>query len=141
MSGHFVLKSITASDQAVAVSKGAAWGAIQHSPQPGWNAQSRQVLSQALQNQNIGNRAGLPPHRYLQFSYNNADMRDAAEQYLKGAGWADSLIRPSFMSLRALTPAATVAWGRPDPNQALLKQFQNGDAIVEIYYLSGGEMQ
>jgi hypothetical protein len=83
MSGHFVLKNISVSDQAIAVSAGANRSGLQHS-EVGWNTNSRGVLSNALQGRDIGDRAGLPPHRYLQFSYNNANMRDQTSRYLQG---------------------------------------------------------
>lgn len=147
MSGHFVLKSIGASDQAIGIMKGARWSEIQHSPHPGWNAVTRNTLSQALQDQDIGDRNLLPPHRYLEFSpgrYNTVAEHDEAERYLRGAGWADSLIRPSHMDLTNLSANAAAAWGNgvhsTRPNDALAEQFRHGAASVEIYYVGGEEI-
>jgi hypothetical protein len=139
MSGHFVLKNISVSDQAIAVSAGANRSGLQHS-EVGWNANSRGVLSNALQGRDIGDRAGLPPHRYLQFSYNNANMRDQTSRYLQGTSWADSLVRPDHMGLRNLAEGAATAWNEHKPNEAMLQQFLHGDSIVEVYYVSGGEI-
>ncbi|MEU8685265.1 hypothetical protein [Streptomyces sp. NPDC048611] len=138
MAGHFILSSITNSDIALAVQKGANWSAVQHAD-IGWNTASRDVLSKALNGQPIGNRDGLPPHRYLESKFSTGPT---LEKYLRGAGWADTLIRPDSagLGLRELSPKARAAWDRGDRTAALVEQFLHGTATVEVYYISGTEM-
>lgn len=137
MAGHFILKSITFSDLQVARQMGGTWSTLQHG-YVGWTRESTRVLGQALSGQAIGNRDGLPPHRYLQFSAGNGDR---IEEYLKGAGWADGLIRPDSpgLGLRALIAAAAATWPG-NKNLALVAQRQHGSISVEVYYLGGETM-
>ncbi|WP_058044448.1 hypothetical protein [Streptomyces roseifaciens] len=138
MAGHFILKSISNSDLTIATSKGAAWSPLQHA-NVGWNAASRAVLSKALSGQSIGNRDGLPPHRYLE---SKVSTGPTLEKYLRSAGWADLLIRPASpgLGLRELSPKAKAAWDRGDRTGALVEQFLHGTATVEVYYINGTEM-
>ncbi|WP_329127030.1 hypothetical protein OG727_04670 [Streptomyces caniferus] len=138
MAGHFILSSITNSDIALAGQKGANWSALQHAA-IGWNTASRAVLTNALNGQPIGNRDGLPPHRYLE---SKASTGPTLEKYLRGAGWADMLIRPNStgLGLRELSPKARAAWDRGDRTGALVEQFLHGTATIEVYYISGTEM-
>ncbi|QLE72065.1 hypothetical protein FGW37_11025 [Streptomyces rectiverticillatus] len=138
MAGHFILRSITNSDLTIATSKGATWSALQHGS-IGWNTASRAVLSKALAGQPIGNRDGLPPHRYLE---SKASVGATLEKYLRSAGWAGQLIRPASagLGLRELSPKAKAAWDRGDHTGALVEQFLHGTATVEVYYISGTEM-
>ncbi|MFG2532151.1 hypothetical protein [Streptomyces sp. NPDC048516] len=138
MAGHFILRSITNSDITLAGQKGANWSALQHA-NIGWHTASRDVLSRALNGQPIGNRDGLPPHRYLE---SKVSTGPTLEKYLRGASWADLLIRPDStgLGLRELSPKARGAWDRGDRTGALVEQFLHGTATVEVYYISGTEM-
>ncbi|MFI2188086.1 hypothetical protein [Streptomyces sioyaensis] len=138
MAGHFILSSITTSDLAIARQKGATWSVLQHAT-VGWNTASRAVLSKALSGQAIGNRDGLPPHRYLECK---ASVGATLETYLRGAGWADLLLRPNSagLGLRELSTKAAAAWARGDRTATLVEQFLHGTASIEVYYISGTEM-
>ncbi|MFC5724744.1 hypothetical protein ACFP1Z_31805 [Streptomyces gamaensis] len=138
MAGHFILRSINNTDLAIATSKGATWSVLQHA-NIGWNTASRSVLSKALNGQPIGNRDGLPPHRYLE---SKKSVGDTLEKYLRNAGWASQLIRPNSagLGLRELSPKAKAAWDRGDRTGALVEQFLHGTATVEVYYINGTEM-
>ncbi|GAA2343378.1 hypothetical protein OHT20_09805 [Streptomyces caniferus] len=139
MAGHFILRSITTSDLNLARQKGATWSAKAEHADVGWTAASRKVLSDALAGKPIGSRAGLPPHRYLECKFS---VGAALEAYLRGAGWADLLVRPDSvgLGLRQLSTAAESAWKRGDKNGALVEQFRHGTATVEVYYVDGLEM-
>ncbi|WP_405842366.1 hypothetical protein OG528_28990 [Streptomyces platensis] len=128
MAGHFILKSITTPDLATALDKSATWSVLQHKD-VGWTAASRAVLTRALGGQAIGNRDGLPPHRYLECK---ASAGEKLEEYLKRAGWADLLLRPNSagLGLRVLSTKAAAAWARGDRNGALVEQFLHGTAAA-----------
>ncbi|CAM5545246.1 hypothetical protein [Streptomyces abikoensis] len=138
MAGHFILKSISNTDLTIATSKKATWSPLQHG-NIGWNTASRAVLSNALAGRPIGNRDGLPPHRYLEAK---VSAGSELEKYLRSAGWADLLIRPASqgLGLRELSPKAKAAWDRGDRTGALVEQFLHGTATVEVYYINGTEM-
>lgn len=140
MSGHFILKSINATDIALATSKGAAWSAVQHAD-VGWTTASRQTLTTALNNGAIPNRDSLPPHRYLSFSY-GSQAQVALQELLRRVSWADQLIRPTGagLDLRNLSPNAQVAWAAGRREDALVDQFQHGTLTIEVYYIAGTEM-
>jgi|SRR4051794_20026183 hypothetical protein len=144
MAGHFVLRSITTSDLAVAQTKGCTWSALQHrggtarpvppgGNYPGWNALGSLTLTTAL-GAGIAARDDLPPHRYLQFGPILAGFDPYS--YIQGAGWADLVVRPN-MGLRALTALAQTAWNNGNLGQAVFLQAQAGAVSVEIYYVAG----
>lgn len=139
MAGHFILRNISTADLAIAQSRRATWSAKAEHANVGWNAASRDVLARALRGQPIGSRAGLPPHRYLECKFSAGT---ALETYLRGAAWADQLVRPGSagLGLRQLCPSAAAAWQRGDRTGALVEQFRHGTATMEIYYTNGLEM-
>lgn len=137
MAGHFILKSISQSDLNVATGAPlqAHWSNLQHG-EVGWTQESEATLTNALSGNAIGNRNTLPPHRYLMV---NGGPDDNAIKFLRGAGWADSLVRPSSdgLGLVALCPQATIEWNAGRKNEALVAQALHGNVSIEVYYQSG----
>ncbi|MFJ9609042.1 hypothetical protein ACIRS1_22150 [Kitasatospora sp. NPDC101176] len=151
MAGHFILNNILRSDLDDAQTHSATWGNIQHA-EVGWTEQSRKVLVRALNSQSIPgdpephNRAGLPPHRYLQWDKTNGDP-DAIARWLSGlrADWVDKmkLLRPTGdgLGLTGLCSDAQAAWAAGKINGAISAQFAQGHSLIlEIYHLGGKEM-
>jgi hypothetical protein len=149
MAGHFVLNSITVSDLTTAQMKGCAWSALQHvggtarpnppgGTYPGWTQVGQVTLAAALGPAGIGARDNLPPHRYLQFGpiQEGHDPFD----YIRGAGWADSVKRPPSMGLRQLADEAQAAWNAGNAGRAVFLQARHGQVSVEVYYLAGSLM-
>jgi hypothetical protein len=155
MAGNFILKSITQSDLSTAIRfPHIRWSDTAHrqgtlinpaQPQgarfPGWTVTTRQTLSNALANVAIGNRQNLPPHRYLEISA-WAQLNDDEKGYVRGAGWADSLVYPNGagLGLKAMTGAVLTAWNLGNKNQALEEALKQGNVSIEVFYQSGMEM-
>jgi len=156
MAGNFILTSITQSDLMVAIKfPHISWSISPahkkdspvnpNNPQgekfAGWTSETRTVLSKALNNEDIGSREGLPPHRYLEIR-SWAALTDKEQYYIKGSGWADNLVYPNSqgLGLKALKPKATFEWGRGNKTEALVEMLKVGDVSIEIYYQSGLEM-
>ena len=147
MAGHFILKSITTSDLTTARSiPGISLSDLVHAagtrqgndaPFEGWTKDTRDELTKALGNQPIADRKKLPPHRYLMIS--NAGSTTATATYLAGAGWAESLIRPTGagLGLAALSKDAQSLWDAGDKPGALSRQSSQGNVSIEIYYIAG----
>jgi len=156
MAGNFILKSITQSDLVTAtnflhiswstspahkkgtpIDPGNPHGAIF----AGWTPETRKVLSNALNGINIGNREGLPPHRYLEIKAWQT-LNDKEQYYVSGAGWAENLVYPttSGLGLKALAPLARADWAQGNKNQALIEMLKIGGVSIEVFYQSGMEM-
>ncbi|MEV5510713.1 hypothetical protein [Streptomyces orinoci] len=106
-------------------------------------------MSQALNNQAIPNRNGLPPHRYLSFDQAGNPNKDRTAEFLRTtrASWVDQnrLRRPTGagLGLKELCQKARDAWSRNKLNEALVEQFLDPQAArvtIEIYHLDGHEM-
>ncbi|MBP0481361.1 hypothetical protein [Sagittula salina] len=137
MAGHFLLPSLPYTELYAAQTLAAArWSGRAHAA-VGWNQASEAVLTAAINGGNIGNRNGLPPHRYLQFDA-EPNLSEDATRYFNFASWVDALTRPASigLGLRALCPAAQQSWPH-DKSRALREQIAHGDVSVEVYYLSG----
>lgn len=131
MAGHFVLNRISHQDLQMVNCNirdnrniGVGLGPLQHAPGaaipggrvfPGWTDASIQTLTNELNGQNIGNRAGLPPHRYITIPGNNPDPAIWAD-YLRAAQWIGDLVRPGNPSFgtTALIPATLTPWNQGD---------------------------
>jgi hypothetical protein len=155
MAGNFILKSISQSDLSTAVRyPHMRWSGTAHRQgdpinpaQPtgarftGWTQSTRQTLSDALANRNIPNRQNLPPHRYLEIDA-WARLNDDEKAYVRGAGWADSLVYPSGtgVGLKAMTGEVLAAWNAGNKNQAVEEALKQGNVSIEVFYQSGLEM-
>lgn len=155
MAGNFILKSITQSDLSTAIRfphirwSGTAHlaGALINPSRPtgprfaGWTVTTRQALTDALGNRNLPNRESLPPHRYLEID-GWSRLDDAEKAYVRGAGWADSLVYPSGtgLGLKALNGDVLTAWNTGNKNKALEEALKQGNVSIEVYYQSGIEM-
>jgi len=143
MSGHFILKNITTAqkDECLAKYAQSSWSVLQHAA-VGWNAGSRLVLQNALSGQNINNRNGLPPHRYLGFPAGQPTVEQLT--FLSGhdADWIRDMVRPNSpgLGLTGLCPNAAAEWAQGRKKEALIEQIKNGATSIEIYYLNGNEM-
>lgn len=150
MAGHFILKSITVSDLSTARSKpGITLSDLVHvagtrqgndAPFQGWTKETRDELTRALGNQEIADRKKLPPHRYLVIS--SASHNAETSTYLTGAGWVESMIRPTGagLGLSALSRDAQSLWAAGNKVGALLTQCCQGNVSIEIYYIAGESM-
>ncbi len=116
------------------------WGALQHAG-VGWTPLSRGVITQVFANNAIPNRAGLPPHRYLEFGVENP-ISESRSLYLRSAAWVDQLTRPADLGfgITALSPQALTEWNAGRKAQSIIAQIQHGNVSVEIYYVDGHEM-
>lgn len=104
---------------------------------PGWNAGSRQVLTQALGGTILGNRSGLPPHVYLGFGVGSIKADGASAKYLMrnfaAGGWTTRLERPAGMGLSALHSDAAGDWGT-NKVKTFAKQIKGNGVSLEIYH-------
>lgn len=105
---------------------------------PGWNEGSRGVLNLGLGDERLGNRSGLPPHRYLGFDVGSIKPGGASAKYVMktalAEGWVTQLVRPIGMGLSELAAPARVDW--PDHKaKAFAKQIVANGASVEIYHV------
>ncbi|GAB2724500.1 hypothetical protein [Kitasatospora kifunensis] len=141
MSGHFILVNIDTHELNSGKLVGGTWSAKAEHASVGWNQASRAVLTQALNGQPIGNRSGLPPHRYLSFALSSTTP-DKVRTYLRGVEWASRLVRPNStgLGLTALSPKAQTAWATGDRHLALIEQYNHGTVTMEIYYFDSLEM-
>jgi hypothetical protein len=103
---------------------------------PGWNEGSRAVLDNGLNGVQLGNRSGLPPHRYLGFGVGQIGNGSSGKYIIRNAlagGWVTELLRPGGMGLTELAGAARGDW--PDQKaKAFAKQVRANGASVEIYH-------
>lgn len=143
MSGHFILWNIkTAQRDACLRNYGnSAWSVIQHA-NVGWNLASRGVLANVKAGANIGNRTGLPPHRYLQFPGGAPTLPQRTFLFGSDGLWIKDLVRPNSpgLGLTGLCPAAAAKWGEGRYQEALIEQITHGGTSIEIYYLDGKEI-
>ncbi|MCF3102094.1 hypothetical protein IPZ58_10905 [Streptomyces roseoverticillatus] len=148
MSGHFILSNISQADLDNARAHGGTWSPLQHG-NIGWNANSRAVLSRALNNQDIPNRDGLPPHRYLILQQAGNPNIEVTKKFLQETqdSWVDPnrLRRPTGrgLGLRALNATAAGLWAQNKLHDCLVAQFwrpESATVTVEIYHLAGREM-
>ncbi|EGU61394.1 hypothetical protein VINI7043_14355 [Vibrio nigripulchritudo ATCC 27043] len=147
MSGHFVLQNIT--DQEIEDIQN-AWlqdkltvpvlGPVQHG-NIGWNGASRAQLVQAM-GAGVPNRAGLPPHKYLDFGVEQIGPK--GQLYLfecyQSNGWIRRIVRPD-MGLTALSTDAQEQWTLGRLRESFINQLTDNGATLEIYYLNNGEIQ
>jgi hypothetical protein len=110
---------------------------------PGWNEGSRAVLNNGLQGTQLGNRSGLPPHRYLGFGVGSIKGNGKRGKYLvrnaPANGWVTQLLRPGGMGLAELAGAARGDW--PDQKaKAFGRQIVANGASVEIYHIGADGM-
>ncbi|QRN93497.1 hypothetical protein JRI60_30465 [Archangium violaceum] len=143
MAGHFILKNISTTELAIAQATpyNCAWSALQHA-NVGWTTASRLVLTNALAGVGIGNRDGLPPHRYLNLQDNIATDVAKFHAYLRGASWVERLVRPNSagLGLRALAGPAATHWAAGRVADAVIAQLATGPVSIEIYYTNNAEM-
>lgn len=156
MAGNFILKSITQSDLNTAISfPHIAWstsaahakGLPVNPDQPegrkfqGWTSGTAHTLSRALRGEDIGNREGLPPHRYLEIAA-WVMLTQQEQAYVQGAGWVSNLEYPGTASvgLKALAPLAATAWSTGDKTTALVETLKKGAVSIEVYFQSGMRM-
>ncbi len=150
MSGNFILNTISKVEWSYALHDGLGeWGDLMHRD-VGWNAASRAQLDRVLNMQEIPNRDGLPPHRYLTFQYAGNNNPDQTAKFLQGTSnnsWVDAnrLLRPSSMvnnnQLTAINAKAKDFWAKGKLHDCLVAQFQESHSVViEIYHLDGKEM-
>jgi hypothetical protein len=115
MAGHFVLNQLTHQEpediQNAWLSDGPTvpiLGPLQHAAGtdngmgrntnfPGWDVNSRAVLTGALEGNNLADRSGLPPHRYLVFGVGDIKVGHSANyiQLNRANGWPCRLLRPA----------------------------------------------
>lgn len=148
MSGHFILNNISQAELDNALTNHGTWSDLHHGG-VGWNAASRAVLSRALDNQDIPNRDGLPPHRYLIFQRAGNPDIERTRTFLQQTqdSWVDPnrLRRPTGggLGLRALNATAQGFWAQNKLHDCLVAQFyrpESATATIEIYHLGGREM-
>ncbi|MGY0460084.1 hypothetical protein ACW14Y_07445 [Kitasatospora sp. cg17-2] len=160
MAGNLVLKDISQSDLNAAervAATGVSWSDVFHE-KVSWDAKSRADLETLLSGKPLEDRSGLPPHRYLTFSFADTITSEAQadiEKFLlkpkpipswmyKGPGGlvlphGDKLNDSYKYGTEKLT--ANKAWNNGNLHQALHIQYLSGSLIVEVYYLSGREIK
>lgn len=108
---------------------------------PGWTPASRALLNQVRDGRGgIGNRNGLPPHRYLQIP--GGAPTQVQIDYLWTCYWVNDLVRPSDpgFGIVNLAPAAALAWNNGKKVDSLVAQITHGATSIEAYYLGSKEM-
>ena len=143
MAGHFLVWGIAQADITWCTQHYAnsTWGTIQHQA-VGWNAGSRAVLQNVKNGIGIGNRNGLPPHRYLEFPGGEPSAVQRQRLLSNDALWTLNMERPNVpgLGLTALCPAAEVEWAEGRKRQALFAQITHGATSIEVYYIGRNEM-
>ncbi|MDX8130258.1 hypothetical protein QLH52_23410 [Methylomonas sp. OY6] len=108
---------------------------------PGWTVGSRATLATAMSGQPIGNRSGLPPHKYIGFGVGQIGI-NAANYIMKNyqqSGWVTRLERPDNMGLSVLHDSARGDWPT-NKAKAFAKQVKANGVSIEVYKFEGNEI-
>lgn len=146
MSGQFFRINITQREinAAIAGLPGATLSAAAHL-HVGWTAASRAVLTNIEAGIPPANRAGLPPHKYLEIpSRPRFDGKLQNSTWLfsdAGSRFCEKLARPTNIS-KGLNAAggAQAEWDLGRLKNALAIELEKGNVSIEIYRVDGVEV-